>query len=150
MRGGILETIKMQCLQVNISDRYIYPTNGFYSVSSSSGHVDNWYTKVFIYSCNIPHFTMRRTQAKNAHFNCRKWTRGSHFRFRTFNVRTPIGRISGILLSLRVTLLPDHLPTLVCYLIFFQTWERTAVCCYFRELMLLWHPRKPPTHPMLP
>ena len=29
-------------------------------------------TKVFIYSCNIPHFTMRRTQAKKPHINCRK------------------------------------------------------------------------------
>ena len=62
----------MQCLQVNISDRHIYATNGFYSASSSLGHVGNRDTKVFIYSCNIPHFTMRRTQAKKHHSNCRK------------------------------------------------------------------------------
>ena len=72
MRGGILDTIKMQCLQVNISDRNIYATNGFYIASFSPGHVDNRDTKAFIYSCNVPHFTMRRTQAKKPHFNCRK------------------------------------------------------------------------------
>ena len=72
MRGGILDTIKMQCLQVNISDQNSYATNGFDSASFSSGRVCNRGTKVFIYSCNTPHFTMRRTQAQKPHFNCRK------------------------------------------------------------------------------
>ena len=62
----------MQCLQVNISDRYTCVTNGFYSALFGPGHVSNRDTKVFIYSCNIPHFTMRRTQAKKPHINCRK------------------------------------------------------------------------------
>jgi hypothetical protein len=65
----------MQCLQVNISDRYTCATNDFYSVLFGTGHVGNRDTKVFIYSCNIPHFTMRRTQAKKPHINCRKGLR---------------------------------------------------------------------------
>jgi hypothetical protein len=67
--------LKMQCLQVNISDRYTCATNGFYSALFGPGHVGNRDTKVFIYSCNIPHFTMRRTQAKKPHINCRKGLR---------------------------------------------------------------------------
>ena len=42
----------MQCLQVNISDRYTGATNGFYSALFSPGHVGNRDTKVCLYSCN--------------------------------------------------------------------------------------------------
>ena len=64
--------LKMQCLHVNISDRYTCATNGSYSVLFVLGHVSNRDTKIFISSCNIPHFTMCRTQAKKPHINCRK------------------------------------------------------------------------------
>ena len=67
--------LKMQCLHVNISDRYTYVTNDFYSALFVPGHVGNRGTKVLIYSCNIPQFTMRRTQAKKPHINCRKGLR---------------------------------------------------------------------------
>ena len=54
----------MQCLQVNISDRHTYATNVSYSALFGTGHVGNRDTKAFIYICNTPHSTMRRTQAK--------------------------------------------------------------------------------------
>ena len=59
----------MQCLQVNISDRYTCATNVSYSALFVPGHVGNRDTKAFIYNCNIPHSTMRRTQAKMPVFN---------------------------------------------------------------------------------
>ena len=96
MRGGILDTIKMQCLQVNISDRNIYATNGFYSAPFSSGHVGNRDTKVFIYSCNIPHFTMRRTQAKKHHFNTLLHTiLQSQFYVTIIYFHIPLGDMTG-------------------------------------------------------
>ena len=50
VRGGVLDTTKMQCLQVNVSDRHIYATHGFYSVSFSSGYVGNRGAELFTHS----------------------------------------------------------------------------------------------------
>ena len=82
----------MHCLQVNISDRYPRATNGFYSTLFGLGHVGNRDTKVFIYSCNIPHFTMCRTQAKKPHINCLILTavQLSVFKTRSTNVRSTL------------------------------------------------------------
>ena len=59
----------MQCLQVNISDRYTYATSVFYSALFGPCHVDNRGTNIFIYSCNTQHSMIRRTQAKMPVFN---------------------------------------------------------------------------------
>ena len=64
----LIHYLKMQCLQVNISDRYTCATNIFYSVLFGPDHVGNRDTKAFIYSCIASHFTMRRTQAKSLYF----------------------------------------------------------------------------------
>ena len=62
----------MQCLQVNISDRHTGANNGFSSALFRLDHVGNWDTELCLYSCNITYSSIRWTQAKKPHVNCRK------------------------------------------------------------------------------
>ena len=69
LHASVSEIQEGEKLEIFRTDILVHATNVFCSALFSQGRVGNRDTKVFIYSCNTPHSTMRRTHAKMLAFN---------------------------------------------------------------------------------